>query len=262
MVRVFFILLMGISSLIAEIKEAARFSDLAGNATPDTVIILDIDDTLMAPAQMLGSDTWFEYRLKSYQGQGNPLALEKTLAEWEAIRHLSQMSLIEPEISNVLLEMQKKGIEIMGVTVQGLALATRTVLQLGGLQIDLAKTAPHGEDFCFPVNGHTVLYRQGILFTSGKAKGESFFQFCERNGKLPKRVVAIDDKLSHLQSLEKEANKRGVEFIGLRYGFSDARKAAFSPDIAEYQMSHSTITHLLSDNEAAEKMKQSTSTLQ
>ena len=255
MVRVFFILLMGISSLIAEIKEAARFSDLAGHATPDTVIILDIDDTLMAPAQMLGSDTWFEYRLKSYQIQGNPLALEKTLAEWEAIRHLSQMGLVEPEISNVLAEMQKKGIEIMGVTVQGLALATRTVLQLGELQIDLRKTAPHGEDFCFPVNGHTVLYRQGILFTSGKAKGESFFQFCERNGKLPKRVVAIDDKLPHLQSLEKEADKRGVEFIGLRYGFSDARKAAFSPEIAEYQKSHSTLTHLLTDNEAADKVK-------
>jgi len=255
--RSFFILVLFTATLFASIKEIAHFNELASQVNEDTVLLLDIDETLMTPSQMLGSDSWFDYRIKKYQTNGNDLAraLEKTLAEWEAIRHLTRMGLVEPEISLVLGELQKKGVQVMGLTIQGLALATRTVLQLGELQIDLTKTAPAKEDFCLSVQGHTVLFRHGILFTSGKSKGEAFFKFCEKMGKLPKRVIAIDDKISHLQNIEKEAVKRGVEFMGLRYGFADAKKAAFSPEIADYQLSHSTLTHLISDQEAIEKMR-------
>lgn len=257
MIRYILVLFFVTTSLFGVVKEAAHFRDLAEYASADTVILLDIDDTLMAPKQMLGSDTWFEYRLKQYQTEGNDFspALEKTLAEWEAIRHLSQMQLVEVEIRDVLTSLQERNISMMGLTVQGLALATRTVLQLRDHEIDLSRTSFCNEDCCFPVQGHTVLYRQGILFTSGKSKGESFFQLCERIGQMPKRIVAIDDKLSHLQNIEKEAAKRGVEFVGLRYSYSDERKAAFSSSIAEYQLTHSTLTRLLSDEEAGEAMK-------
>jgi hypothetical protein len=33
------------------------------------------------------------------------------------------------------------------------------------------------------------------------------------------------------------------------------QKAAFSPEIADYQLTHSTLAHLLSDQEAKEKMQ-------
>jgi hypothetical protein len=59
----------------------------------------------------------------------------------------------------------------------------------------------------------------------------------------------VDDKLSHLLSLEREAKERGVEFCGLRYGFSDTAKEAFNPLIADYQLEHSTLLNLLSDEE-------------
>lgn len=245
--------------LFATVKEIAHFSELAAYVAPDTVVLLDIDDTLITPVQMLGNDSWFEYRLKKHQNEGAPFhqALEKTLAEWEAIRHLTRIRLVEPETSAILAEMQKKGIRMIGVTAQGLALATRTVLQLLEHQVDLSVTSFCSETYCFPVQGHTVLYRQGVLFTSGKPKGESFFLLCDQVGQLPKRIVAMDDKLSHLQSLEKEANERDVEFVGLRYGFTDRIKEAFSPDVADYQMNHSTLTHLLSDQEAIERINNS-----
>jgi hypothetical protein len=257
MFRNFFVLLLSATSLFAAVKEVTHFKELASHVELDTMILLDIDETLITAAQMLGGDIWFESRIKKYQEEGDdfPIALERALNEWIAIMHLTRMELVEPEISTVLSQIQNKGISVMGITARGLALATRTVFQLREHQVDLAKTSPRQEDFCFPVQGHTVLYREGILFTSGRSKGEAFFQLCDKLGKTPKRVVAVDDKLSHLQSLEKEALKRGVEFIGLRYGFTDEKKAAFSPEIADYQLNHSTLTHLLSDNEAIEKMR-------
>lgn len=256
MIQLVFLLLLTVSRLFPLVLEISNFHQLAEYADPETVFLLDIDDTLIAPTQMLGNDTWFEYRLKQYQERNDfPLALEKTLAEWEAIRHLSRMELVESETKEIIAWLQTEKIPIMGLTVQGLALATRTVLQLHGQGIDLSLTAPVHEDCCLPVQGHTVLFRQGILFTSGKSKGDSFFKLCEKIGQMPKRIVAVDDKLSHLQNIEKEAAKRGVEFIGLRYGYSDVKKAAFCPAIAEYQLKYSTLTHFVSDEEAKEALK-------
>lgn len=242
-------------SLFAQIQEISHFHEIEAYADSNTLVLVDIDDTLLVPAQMLGSDAWFEHRLGSYSKEYKfEVALEKTLAEWEAIRHLSQMELVEPEIRTVIASMQEKKIPIIGLTIQGLALATRTVLQLRDQNVDLSKTSPFNEDYCFSVEGHTVLYRQGILFTSGKSKGLSFFQLSERFGGAPKRLLAIDDKLKHLEHIEKEAKRLGIEFIGLRYSFSDTKKEAFSPEIADYQLKHSLLTHLLSDNEVKERL--------
>jgi hypothetical protein len=257
MIQIFFVLMFAATFLFSSIKEIAYFTELKESITSDALVLIDIDDTLIIPTQMLGSDTWFERRIKKYQSDGNDfqIALEKALSEWEAIQHLSRMELVEPDICDVVSQIQKRGIALMGITARGLALATRSVIQLRDLQIDLNQTSPHGKDCCFPVQGHTVLYREGILFTSGKSKGESFFQFCDSIGKTPTRIVAIDDKVTHLQSLEKEAHKRGVEFIGLRYGFSDQKKSSYSQEIADYQISHSTLLHLVTDDEAIEKIK-------
>jgi hypothetical protein len=213
----------------------------------------------MTPCQMLGNDTWFEYQLNCHreEGMGFSFALEKTVSEWEAIRHLTRMELVELDVDEVLTSLQEQSVALMGVTVQGLALATRTVLQLKDLDISLFRTAPWQNDYCFPVEEHTVLYRQGILFTSGKAKGKTFFQFCENLNLCPKRIVAIDDKGSHLKIFEHEAEKRGVEFVGLRYSGCDARKQAFNRELAEIQWNLSTFAHILSDDEARQVFEKS-----
>jgi hypothetical protein len=239
-------------SVFSAIFEIAHFNELERYVGSDSMLLLDIDDTLITPKQMLGNDTWFGYRCKKYQDDGcSPsAALEKTLAEFEAIRHLSRMGLVEPHIADVIQSVQKEGCRVMGITIQGLALASRTVLQLSEHEIDLSQTSQFPDDFCFSVQNHAALFRRGIIFTSGKSKGEAFFRFCDILGNLPKKIVAVDDKLTHLQSIEKEAQERGVEFIGLRYKYSDVKKRAFSPQIVDYQLNHSTITHLLSDEEA------------
>lgn len=76
------------------------------------------------------------------------------------------LSLLQGEIIDSLQENQ---VVMMGLTTQGLALATRTAVQLKSRSIDLTKTAPTHDDHFF-INGPTgVLFRKGILFTSGTA---------------------------------------------------------------------------------------------
>jgi hypothetical protein len=234
------------------IIETARFQEIESYAEPDTLILLDIDDTLLIPVQMLGCDEWFKDRLDLHLKEGDSphLALEKSLAEWEAVRHLTKMEIVEPGTEGVIRALQEKQCAVMGLTTQGLALATRTALQLKENRIDLSVSAPSGSDHFLTQEGHGVLYRRGILFTSGTDKGEALFSLLEQIGCAPRRIVFINDKKSHLREVERSAEKRSVPFIGLRYSHSDAKKNAYDSELADFQFRRSTLAHLLSDDEA------------
>ncbi len=257
-----FLVFLGlVSSVQGKILETARLHEIAHHITPDStsgaLVIMDIDDTILVPTQMVGSDEWFNLRLQKHEADGmsKSVALEKALAEWESIRHVTKMKTVEKETPTFIQDLQKKGHRIMGLTSQGLALATRTVQQLQENSVDLSATAPTADDYYVNLSGHSVLFRKGVLFTSGKNKGEAFFKFCDSIGLKPKKIVYIDDKASHLASLETEAQKRGIEYIGLRYAYADIHKAAFRADVADFQFFHSNFAKLLSDEEASAKLK-------
>ncbi len=246
-----------VSTVQGKVLETAHFQEIVPHITPDTLILLDIDDTLLIPVQMVGCDEWFNLRWKKHEAAGltKADALENALAEWESVRHITKMKPVEKGTPALIEELQKKGHKIMGVTNQGLGLATRTVQQLQDHQVDLSRTAPTAEDYYMNLGGHSILFRKGVLFTSGKNKGEAFFKFCDSLGLKPKKIVCIDDKSSHLASIEGEAQKRSIEFVGLRYAHADIHKAAFRPEIADFQFANSTFVKLLSDEEATAKLK-------
>lgn len=239
--------------LDAEIIEAKNFKEITHHIQPETLVIVDIDDTLLIPVQTIGTDVWFLSRLDYHFQISNDrlLALDRALAEWEAIRHITKVKIVEAGTAEIIHEMEKSKIVMMGLTTQGLSLATRTIVQLKSLSIDLSKTAPSHQD-CYFMNGQTgVLYRQGVLFTAGTAKGEALIKFLDTINDHPKHIVFINDKKTHLQEVEKSVELRGINFVGLRYSYSDERVANFSKEIAEIQWTHSTFDHLLSDEEAA-----------
>lgn len=244
-------------SLSGKIIETDHFSEISQYMKPHTLIVLDIDDTLLIPVQTLGSDVWFLHRLRLYQSNGlTPhLALDKALAEWEAVRHLTAVKIVEEGSEKIISDLQKQNYCIMGLTTQGLALATRTIHQLLSLNIDLTRTAPSKEDRYF-MNGEGVLYRKGALFTAGSPKGKALFTFLDLIDFHPAQVVFINDKATHLKDVEDEAVARDVPFIGLRYTYSDDRVKNFDKEIADIQWNHSTFGHLLSDQAAAELLNE------
>jgi hypothetical protein len=237
--------------IFGTIIETPHFSDLNDHVTPQTLVILDIDHTLLIPAQTLGNDVWFTHRWEQYQKANisKQEALELALADWEGIRHLTKVNIVEEGSDKIVRLLQDAHITVMGLTTQGLALATRTVQQLANLNINLSLTAPSKDDYYF-MNGQGVLYRKGILFTSGTVKGTALLHLLDHLGYAPKRIVFINDKEKHLKDIEDAVISRNIEFIGLRYSYSDARVNAFRPEIAEIQWKYSSFAHILSDAEA------------
>lgn len=241
----------------ADIVEIGKFHEVENYICPDTLFIVDIDDTLLIPVQTLGTDVWFLSRLQYhllYSDQDQ--ALDRALAEWEAVRHLTQVKILEEGTAEIIQKLQNKKIALIGLTTQGLALTTRTIEQLQSLSIDLSLTAPSAEDYYFMNGKQGVLYKKGILFTAGTSKGEALLKLLDKVGDAPQHVVFINDKKTHLEEVEKSVESRNISFTGLRYSYSDQRVAHFSQEIADIQWKYSTFEHLLSDEEAYSLLNQ------
>lgn len=120
----------------AKIIEADHFKDLLAYADGDTLLLLDIDDTLLVPEQMLGCDEWFQHRMNSHQkiGMDSKITLEKTLADWEAIRHITKMEIVEQGTEKIIQDLQARRIPVTALTTQEVSLATRTSQHLAEKQ--------------------------------------------------------------------------------------------------------------------------------
>ncbi len=252
MKRTISLLITMILPIFGSIIETDHFHEILSHANADTLILLDIDDTLLIAPQMLGTDEWLNHQTQERKktGMAPSEAFAKSLAEWEAVRHITAMELVEPGINTVIHSLQALGIPVMGLTTQNITLATRTAHHLKEHQLDLSLSAPFYENHCLKIDRRNVFYVDGVLHTSGASKADSIFALCDKVGYFPKRILLIDDKASHLKDMERAAEKRQIEFVGLRYAFSDARKNAFCPHVSHYQFTHSTFHRLISDEEA------------
>lgn len=238
--------------------ETNSFSDLQKYIKPNSLVLIDIDDTLMEPKQTLGSDVWFRWRIDYYKNQGvEPrIALETALMDWVSVQSLTQVKLVEPGTDKIVQRIQDEGFHVMGLTTRGASLATRTTQQLKTIDIDLSRSAPTHNELLF-LNPHEVIFKNGALFTSGTHKGKALFKFLDQINEQFSvdeigEVVFINDKTTHLAQIRESCEERGIPFIGLRYGFSDERVNNFSEEIALYQFEQ--FGKILSDQEASEEL--------
>ncbi len=240
------------TALNAIIIETAHFDEISQYADSDTLVILDIDDTILIPNQMLGCDEWFNKRLQEQQDKGKSFieALDKTLFEWEGLRSLTEMQTCEKNTTQIIDELQEKNISVMCLTTQRFALAPRTVYQLEHQKIDMTKTSPTQENLFFMNQNLGVLFFKGILFTNGTHKGKSFFQFADQIGYQPKKILFVNDKASHLKELEQTCIERKIPFTGLRYAYSDKKKSEFSYTLAKIQSDYLSLNGIISDEQA------------
>lgn len=241
-----------LQSLFAEVVEIKYISELEKYIKDNSVIIFDIDNTVMEPIQEMGNDQWFNHRLSFHKDNGHneEESLEKALFEWTAVRYLTDMKLVEPHTASLIRDLQNKGKVVFALTTQAPGLALRTIHQLNSLGIHFEKTAPSKDAFTLEKDG-TCFYHLGVLFTSGAHKGEIIQKFFEYLKWKPGHVVCINDKASHLKPIDLTCKEIKVPFVGLRYGYLDEKVQSFRKDVADTQFNN--LRKLLTDQEA-EKM--------
>jgi Protein of unknown function (DUF2608) len=221
----------------AEIIEVHHIHEVNHYLQPDTLIVFDIDNTLLECRQTFGSDQWFGKQIQKLQTQGIDAntALAQALAHWIAIQHTTHLQLVDPQSPDLVKELQQIGYPVMALTTRGTEVAAVTIEQLKQVNIDMKPTAPLKDKGILQHANEESAYQEGILFTSGGHKGEALATYLKCANHQPKRIVFINDKHSHLLPVEEMAHKQGIEFIGLRYSKTDARVKSYRQEIAEIQ---------------------------
>jgi hypothetical protein len=220
--------------LQAVIFESNTIADILPHIEPDTLVVFDLDDTIFRTPSMLGNDAWFSYQVQQKLAQGKTYneATQEILPLYLVIQFCAKLELVDPLTPQFITDLHNKDIKIMALSTRSLGLVDYTKKELTRLGVCFSEHNPYQHDLKLGLT-HAARYTDGILFGANNKKGELLMQFLDIIAYQPKKIIFVNDKHSHLETVEHQVESRGITFVGLRYSAEDARKAAFDPVVAD-----------------------------
>ena len=244
------------SSSEALITDTNDFEHVFSYHQDDILYVFDLDNTLIEAQQHLGSDQWFSHQinhLMESQGWSRSEAFDKFFPLYHQVLNKTAVRLVDASMTGLLSQMKEKNTPMIGLTKRNPKLSSRTFEQISSLQIDFSSTCPVKEDFVIEELGGTLL-KNGILFVGqGIEKGPALMAYLKKLKKMPGRIVAIDDRLNHIESIASAVESLGIDYVGIRYGKTDEKVKSFNPKIAAMQLEH--FHRILSDEQALHLLK-------
>jgi hypothetical protein len=243
----------GAHEATADTREIMRMENIEESVKPETLVVFDIDNTLMEPVQTLGSDQWYGYRVNTHESEGmsHKDAIAAAIREWQDVELRTEVEPVETSTPALITRLQDKGVTVMALTARAIDFAATTQTQLGAVGIELTRSAPTGSDLNVP-GENPSLYTHGILFVGPyNEKGPVLAQFLHAVHLNPTSVVFVDDKAKHVGTVGAALAPLGVEYHGFRYGATDALVASFDRNIADVEFRYFLATgRILSDDQA------------
>ncbi len=236
----------------AKIVEQVSMAEALGSATLETLVILDLDSTVIETSQMLGSDSFFQYLLELAHARGKDRAdaLQWALAENSKVQPYSPVHTVESETPALIRRLQVAGIKVIALTARPGDWATPTLAQLKSVGVDFTPTAIGGHWGHYPEAGR---FEAGVFFVDGGVqKGPALLTFLSAIGFRPVQVLFVDDKAKNVESVDQSLRSVGVPALNVRYGGADGSIARFRPEIADCQWSVYKRYHVFISDEAAE----------
>lgn len=246
--------------LTAHIIEITRLEEILQHIQPDeektTLVVFDIDNTLLKATQQLGSVAWGDDIAKNLENKriSKREAQEVVSVLWRTVQPHIKVQAVDPHTQSIIRKIQSQNIPIMCLTARKPQEAEYTRSQLQSIGIDLSSTrlTPAFEQF-FHLTSDT-LYDEGILFaTPLNKKSQVFISFLEKTKINLKRVIFVDDKMEHVKDVKEALNHLKIECIGIRFGGADEDVRQFNPLIAKIQWDE--FPRLVSDEEAYQMIK-------
>jgi hypothetical protein len=195
---------------------------------PETLVILDIDNTLLMPPTDLGSDQWFYAMYQRYlaKGYNKQDAVYAVLPVYKQVILETDFVPVEKETVSLVKKLQNKNVTVIGLTARSLDLCYRTIEQLDKVGIRFDVSNPHECPIKYGTD-KPALYVDGIIFCGNYNKGEVLVSWLKQIDYQPSKVIFVDDKLKNVKSVERALHKRDFPFYGLRYANLDDRVAQF-----------------------------------
>jgi FMN phosphatase YigB (HAD superfamily) len=245
-----FIILWLLPCLVrGQIIESDRIEVILPHVTEETWVLFDLDNTLIESSLHLGSIQWESHLKKhslklGYNEHEIGTILEKF---WTFVQHFIPVRLVDPQAPNVLKQLDDSNATVFGLTARAPNEVDYTRRQLDSVNISLCTEPSYPEQFPL-LASEPILYDRGVIYCGDNTKSEALIAFFNAIGRLPKKVVFIDDKFEHVRDLERTLEQMGINFIGIRFSRADERVQSFDSEVANLQFSQ--LPQIISDEEA------------
>ena len=208
------------SSQVVEIDDLARVGPaLAEGGAQRSLLVLDIDDTLLTSAGFFGSDAWYEWQKTLPTGDPGKVAclFDVISLNYEAAPQRATQP-DGPALINALpgdtLMLTSRNPLYRGGTL-------RTLRDAGYALPAMLDGRDEGRTWRWRKSPETapvaVSYDQGVFMTSGQDKGLVLLALLQRLGKSYERVVLVDDGGKNIKAMQAALRDAGIDYLGLHY---------------------------------------------
>lgn len=222
----------------------------------ETLYLFDLDDTLFDSAGMLGTKAWRGYIKEATKH--DPRKNWHDCLSYFIAQHYP-LKTVEATTSDHIKKLQDKGYMVLGFTARERnmwygdrreGVDQLTVEQLTTMNIDFSRTVlREGYEYIAAM----PQYYGGILFADTDSKGEYLLKLFKGREHLPKKVIFVDDKFSHIESVEEALDTIAIENDSFWYIAVEHKSQTFNPAIADIQLYYLWTYHIvLTDAEAAQ----------
>jgi len=237
---------------------AVAVANCANEVGPEhTLLVLDIDNTLLAMNQDLGSDQWFEWQeyLLDHEPRSKHLVAESfegLLAAQGMLFELGRMHPPQADLPRIIDRLQRRGIHTLILTSRGPEFRVATERELKRNGYDFAATAlpvaglPGGNYLPYDlenlpedglaendfaafqlVDPKPVSYENGIFLTAGQPKGAMLLTILHYAEPDIRAVVYADDRIRHVAYVFAAMVSRDLEIKAFHYTREEPRMKRF-----------------------------------
>ena len=224
---------------------------VARHGADKVLLVCDIDNTLLAMDNALGSDQWFEWQnyLLDHEPDSPRLvakSFDELLAAQGVLFALGKMHPPETDLPTHIKTIQDTGVSTLVLTSRGPKFRVPTLRELNANGYDFAKSAlplvdvPGGVYAPYDLQAvqnagltdeeakrfrlkkpRGVSYSHGVMMTSGQHKGAMLLTMLARSPKEYKAVVFVDDHGRHVLRVYDALVAREIDIVTFHYKRED-----------------------------------------
>jgi hypothetical protein len=244
-------------SLILKVDDLAVAIEQA-NSLPlrSTLVVFDIDDTLLTATEFFGSDKWYDWqrgRALTPNGQLLPINdADKVSCLFDVLGMTYEIATNRPTQDNMarLVKQVNNDMVILTARSDDYRAATKRELAHNGLSfIDKTLVSPDtGYHYDITHGGRTatVSYVDGVFMVKGMDKGVLLLDLLARAGRKYEAVVFVDDKTHNINNMANALQKAGIDYYGFQY--TKINKTVSAQEVKHAQLAASDLSKLLSEH--------------
>lgn len=195
----------------------------------DTLVIFDIDDTLLEAVNFVGSTKWYNWQRGRtvFDTKGSAISVQKNevyycmFSTLGTLFDLGTSKLTQPDTAKIIKDMNSYDLMLLTARTYNYRRATERELSINDLDFTAKHLLKNQQSLDFTLNDKKrtdrVTYQNGLVMSSGLNKGMVLKEILSRLNKTYKTIYFVDDSRSNITNMTEEWKNAATNFNIFHY---------------------------------------------